>query len=85
MKGIKTTLIRLATALIPAKRVRKRLRRRLLDAERAEWLAKTVPAVRAHAADVEAQCRAKLARGERLTVAFLVCDASMFTPLRSLG
>ena len=79
MKGFKTTLIRLATALIPAKRVRKRLRRRLLDAERAEWLAKTVPAVRAHAADVEAQCRAKLARGERLTVAFLVCDASMFS------
>ena len=61
MKGFKTMLIRLATALIPAKRVRKRLRRRLLDAERAEWLAKTVPAVRAHAAAVEAQCRAKLA------------------------
>ncbi len=79
MKGFKKTFIRLATALIPMNRVRKRLRRRLLDAERMEWLQKRTPELRAQAARNEAACRAKLARGEKLTVAFLVCDASMFS------
>lgn len=71
--------IRILTALIPVKRVRRRLRDRWMAAARARRLARVLPVVRArYAAHVDA-CREKLARGERLRVAFLVCDASMFS------
>lgn len=76
---MKTTLIRLLTALIPVKRVRKRLRRRLLDSERDRRMASALPVVCARYAKHEEECRGKLLRGERLSVAFLVCDASMFS------
>ena len=79
MAGFGNFLIRLATALIPVKRVRKRVRRRMLDAERDRRVASLLPAVAARYASHEAECRAKLARGERISVAFLVCDASMFS------
>ena len=79
MAGTGNLLIRLATALIPARGVRRRLRRRMLDAERDRRVASLVPAVDARYAAHERECRAKLARGERLSVAFLVCDASMFS------
>ena len=79
MAGTGNLLIRLATALIPARSVRRRLRRRMLDAERDRRVASLVPAVDARYAAHERECRAKLARGERLSVAFLVCDASMFS------
>lgn len=72
-------LIRLATALIPVKRVRRRLRDRWMAAARARRLARLLPVVRARYAAHETACREKLARGERLRVAFLVCDASMFS------
>ena len=72
-------IIRLATALIPFKRVRRRLRDRWMAAARARRLARTLPVVRARYAAHETACREKLARGERLRVAFLVCDASMFS------
>ena len=72
-------LIRLMTALIPVKRVRVRVRRRLLDRARDARTARLVPIVRARYAVHEQTCRDKLARGERLRVAFLVCDASMFS------
>jgi len=72
-------LIRLLTALIPAKRVRKRVRARWLAHAQAARLARLVPRLRARYAELAAACRAKLARGERLKVAFLVCDASMFS------
>ena len=71
--------IRALTALIPVKRARRRLRDRWMAAARARHLAKVIPVVRARYAAHEAECRAKLARGERLRVAFLVCDASMFS------
>ena len=73
------TLIRLATALVPVKSARRRLRRRLMDRERDARCAKALPEIRARYAAHEAECRAKLARGERLRVCFLVCDASMFS------
>ena len=72
-------LIRTFTALIPFKRARRRLRDRLMAAARGRRLARTLPLVRARYAAHEAECRAKFARGERLRVAFLVCDASMFS------
>ena len=72
-------LIRLLTALIPAKRVRKRVRARWLARAQAERLAALAPRVRARYGELAAACRAKLARGGRLKVAFLVCDASMFS------
>lgn len=72
-------IIRLLTSLIPAKSLRKRIRRRLLDAERLAWLEKAVPSARRRAKEVEARCRGKLDKGERLKVAFLVSDASMFS------
>ena len=72
-------LIRLLTALIPAKRVRKRVRARWLARAQAERLAARAPRLRARYEELAAACRAKLARGERLKVAFLVCDASMFS------
>lgn len=77
--SVKTTAIRLATALIPVKSVRKRLRKRLMAQARDARLKKTVPGVRARYAAHVAACREKLARGEALKVAFLVCDASMFS------
>ena len=79
MPSISTFLIRLGTSLIPAKSVRKRVRRRLLDRERDAWLAKTVPAVRSRYEEHVRRCREKLARGERLRVCFLVCDVAMFS------
>ena len=79
MTGFMQTLIRLGTALIPLKSTRKRLRRRLMDADRDARLRRTLPIVQARFAGHVETCRAKLARGERLSVAFLVCDASMFS------
>lgn len=79
MVRLKAIFIRIATALIPSKGVRKRIRRRLLDSARDERCARLLPVIRARYAAHEAECRAKLARGERLKVAFLVCDASMFS------
>ena len=72
-------IIRLVTALIPVKRVRRRLRDRWMAAAREHRLARVLPVVRARYAAHETACREKLARGERLRVAFLVCDASMFS------
>lgn len=79
MATLKQTLIRLGTALIPAKGLRKRLRKRLLRQAQAARVADLLPRVRARYARHAEACRAKLARGERLKVAFLVCDASMFS------
>ena len=79
MKNAKTSIIRLLTALIPAKGLRRKIRRRLMDAERDAWLAKNVPEARRRYARLEAACREKLAAGGRLSVAFVVCDASMFS------
>lgn len=76
---LNANLIRLVTALIPVKRVRTRVRRRLLDRARDARTARLVPIVRARYAVHEQTCRDKLVRGERLRVAFLVCDASMFS------
>ena len=73
------TLIRLATALIPAKGLRKRIRKQLLAQARDARFAHDLPPVRARAAARAAACRVKLARGGKLSVAFLVCDASMFS------
>lgn len=50
-----------------------------MEAERDARLTRTLPVVRERYARHAAACRAKLARGERLRVAFLVCDASMFS------
>ena len=72
-------LIRFLTALIPMKRVRRRVRARWLARAQAERLAALAPRVRARYEELVAACRAKLARGERLKVAFLVCDVSMFS------
>ncbi len=72
-------LIRLLTAPIPIKRVRKRLRSRLLEAHRAQSVSALLPVVRARYADHERNCRERLARGDRLSVAFLVSDVSMFS------
>lgn len=74
-----SALIRLGTAVIPVKSVRKRLRRRGLDGIRRAEIAKVVPVVRARYARHLVACRAKRARGERLRVCFLVCDAAMFS------
>ena len=74
-----TTLIRLATALIPVKKLRKRLRKQLMARARDARFAADLPKVRARYAEHETACGAKLARGEKISVAFLVCDASMFS------
>ncbi len=73
------TIIRLVTALIPIKRVRRRLRDRWMAAARARRLARMLPVVRARYAAHAASCREKLAAGKTLRVCFLVCDASMFS------
>ncbi len=72
-------LIRLATALIPVKGVRHRVRRRLLDRVRDARTARLVPVARARYAAHVRRVREMLAHGERVRVAFLVCDASMFS------
>lgn len=73
------TVIRLATALIPVKSVRKRIRRKLMADARDARVHALAPVVRARYEAHERVCREKLERGERLKVAFLVCDASMFS------
>lgn len=72
-------LIRLLTALIPFRSIRRRVRRRLLDRARDARVAAELPRVRARYTAHEAECRRRLAAGGRLRVAFLVCDASMFS------
>ena len=72
-------LIRLATALIPAKTLRKRLRRKWLDRAILARLNRGVPRIRACYGKLAATAREKLARGEKLRVAFLICDAAMFS------
>lgn len=79
MSSLAKVLIRLGTSLIPVQRIRKRIRRRLLDHERDAWLAKVIPVVRGRYAEHARRCREKLIRGERLRVCFLVCDVSMFS------
>ncbi len=76
---MKTTLIRLATALVPVKKLRRRWRKQLMASAREARFARTLPRIRAQYAAHEKACREKLARGEKLSVAFLVCDASMFS------
>jgi hypothetical protein len=72
-------LIRAATALIPAKMLRKRLRSSLLTAARKKRILGVLPAVRENQRRALLACRRLLASGRRPKVAFLVCDASMFT------
>ena len=79
MARFSQTVIRLATALIPVKSVRKRIRRRLMAEVRDARIHALAPVIRARYEAHERACRAKLERGERLKVAFLVCDASMFS------
>ena len=76
---MKTTLIRLVTALIPVKKLRKRIRKHWMAQARETRLTQTLPRIRARSAEHVASCAAKLARGEKISVAFLVCDASMFS------
>lgn len=76
---MKHFFIRVLTAAIPFKRARRRIRGRLLAAERDRSIRRLLPVVRARYAAHEASCREKLANGRRLRVAFLVCDASMFS------
>ena len=79
MRRFANCLIRLATAAIPSRLPRRRVRQRLMDKVQALWLAKAVPAVRARYAGHLRACRERLAAGKRLRVCFLVCDASMFS------
>ena len=79
MANLSQTIIRLATAVIPVKSVRKRIRRRLLADARDARVNALAPVVRTRYEAHERACRMKLARGERLKVAFLMCDASMFS------
>ena len=51
------TLIRLGTALIPVKSTRRRLRRRLMDADRDARLRRTLPVVQARYARHVEICR----------------------------
>ena len=74
-----TMLIRLLTALIPSKRARKRVRKDWMARARDARFVRDLPKVSARYAAHEAACREKLAHGERIKVAFLVCDASMFS------
>ena len=73
------TIIRLLTALIPIRGLRRSLRRRLLEGHARKWLEKTLPVVRSRYVRHEEECRARLARGEKIRVAFVVCDVSMFS------
>lgn len=72
-------LIRFLTAFIPAKNLRKGLRKRWLMHVQASHVARLHPRIRERYAKHVANCQAKLARGERLKVAFLICDVSMFS------
>lgn len=73
------TLVRLATAFVPGKGRRKRVRREWINWAQRRWLAGFLPAWRRHFTELEERCRAKRARGEKLKVVFLVMDASMFS------
>ena len=72
-------LVRLLTSLVPVKRWRKNLRRRLINTVQRRELRQRVPAVRERYAQHVADCRAKRERGEKLRVAFFVLDGAMFS------
>ena len=76
---MKTFFVRFLCSLIPAKKLRKRIRRRLLDAARSKWLEKEIPLIRENYGRLADACRDRLRRGEKLRAAFVVCDASMFS------
>ena len=71
--------IRFLTALIPFRGLRKRIRRRWMESCQRRWLARLLPALRERESRHVAECRARLARGEKIRAAFLVCDAAMFS------
>lgn len=73
------TLVRLLSALVPGKGRRKRLRREWINRVQQRWLANFLPRWRRHYDELEATCRERAARGEKLRVLFLVMDASMFS------
>lgn len=79
MKSPLKTIVRIATALIPAKKLRKRIRRRLSDRIERDWIDAEAPKIHAKYAALKEHCRAKIARNEKLRVCFLVCDAAMFS------
>lgn len=79
MSGFGRTMIRLATSLVPLKSARKRLRARALSALRNSEVRRKLPDIRASQRKLVEACRARAVSGRRLRVAFLVCDASMFS------
>lgn len=73
------TLVRLLTMFVPGKGRRKRVRRDLINQVQRRWLAGFLPGWREHYDELERACRARVARGEKLRVLFIVIHESMFS------
>lgn len=79
MKNLLKSLVRILTALIPAKKLRKRVRRHISEKIERNWINSQTPKIRARYARHEKSCREKILRKEKINVCFLVCDAAMFS------
>lgn len=73
------TAARLLTSIIPVKRWRKAARRSLINRIQRRWLAGVLPSWRAHYDALARECGARVRRGEKLNVLFVVLDVSMFS------
>lgn len=71
--------IRIATAIIPFKKARKKIRASLLFSALKARVKRTLPGIRERQRALELSCRKLSGRGDKIRVAFLVCDVSMFT------
>ena len=71
--------IRILTALIPVRGLRRRLRADWLRKVRDARVARELPVIRARYAAHLRNLRDRLAHGERIRVSFLICDDAMFT------
>lgn len=69
----------MATAVIPFKKVRKKVRASMLFSALKARVKRTLPGIRERQRALELSCRELSERGNRIRVAFLVCDVSMFT------
>lgn len=79
MKNLLKSLVRILTALIPAKKLRKRVRTSFLFHLQKSEITKKLPHIRERQHELEVTLRQKRINGKRLRAAFLVCDVSMFT------
>lgn len=79
MTRMEKIFIRMVTAIIPSKKIRKKVRASMLFSAMKARVKRALPGIRERQHALEQSCREISGRGGKIRVAFLVCDISMFT------